>query len=111
MGGQGPPASLIFGNGGEEYIRNTEATWEHIAAIAAKNHHHSVKNPYSQFRNDMTTEDVLKDKQISNLLTRGMCCPTSDGGAACVLASEDFVRKHGLENQAWVFFRRTFFTD
>lgn len=33
-------------------------------------------------------------------LTRGMCCPTSDGGAAVVVASEDFVHKHGLENQA-----------
>jgi hypothetical protein len=26
--------------------------------------------------------------------------PTSDGGAAVILASEDFVKKHGLENQA-----------
>ena len=32
MGGQGPFAAQIFGNGGEEYVRNTGATWEHIAA-------------------------------------------------------------------------------
>lgn len=48
----------------------------------------------------MTTQEVLDDKQISNYLTRGMCCPTSDGGAAVVVASEDFVHKHGLESQA-----------
>ena len=70
------------------------------SCAAAKNHHHSVNNPYSQFRNDMTTQEVLDDKQISNYLTRGMCCPTSDGGAAVVVASEDFVHKHGLESQA-----------
>jgi sterol carrier protein 2 len=29
-----------------------------------------------------------------------MCCPTSDGGAAAIVASEEFVFKHGLQNQA-----------
>jgi sterol carrier protein 2 len=29
-----------------------------------------------------------------------MCCPTSDGGAAAIVASEEFVVKHGLQNQA-----------
>lgn len=34
------------------------------------------------------------------MLTRLMCSPTSDGSAACVLASEAFVRRNGLESQA-----------
>jgi len=29
-----------------------------------------------------------------------MCSPTSDGAACCIIASEDFVHQHGLENQA-----------
>jgi sterol carrier protein 2 len=29
-----------------------------------------------------------------------MCCPTSDGGAAAIICSEEFVRKHNLQNQA-----------
>ncbi len=33
-------------------------------------------------------------------LTKLQCCPTSDGGAAAVLASERFVKEHGLEAQA-----------
>ena len=33
-------------------------------------------------------------------LTKLQCCPTSDGGAAAIVASEDFVREHGLEDQA-----------
>ena len=34
------------------------------------------------------------------MLTRQHCCPTSDGGGAAIIASEDFVKKHGLEHKA-----------
>ncbi|KAK4057875.1 hypothetical protein OIO90_001094 [Microbotryomycetes sp. JL221] len=98
--GEGPFAAQIFGNGGEEYCQKYGATWEDICAIAAKNHKHSVNNPYSQFRNAMTTEQVLKDKPVSGKMTRGCCCPTSDGAACAIIASEDFVKKHNLQNQA-----------
>jgi sterol carrier protein 2 len=33
-------------------------------------------------------------------LTKLQCCPTSDGAGAAILASEEFVKKHGLEKQA-----------
>jgi acetyl-CoA acetyltransferase len=33
-------------------------------------------------------------------LTKLQCCPTSDGSAAAILATEDFVHAHGLEKQA-----------
>jgi acetyl-CoA acetyltransferase len=33
-------------------------------------------------------------------LTKLQCCPTSDGSGAAILASEDFVKKHRLENKA-----------
>ena len=33
-------------------------------------------------------------------LTKLQCCPTSDGAGAAIVASEDFVRRHGLQNQA-----------
>lgn len=85
---------------GNEYCTRYGATWEHIGAIAAKNHQHSAANPYSQFRNSMTTEEVMADKKVTEYLTRAMCCPTSDGGACALIASEDFVVKHGLQNQA-----------
>ncbi|KAI5479782.1 hypothetical protein MNV49_002594 [Pseudohyphozyma bogoriensis] len=97
---KGPMAAQIFGNAGEEYCQKYGAKWEHIAAIAAKNHRHSEKNPYSQFRNGMSADEVLRDKKVTDYLTRGMCCPTSDGAACAIIASEAFVRKHRLENQA-----------
>ena len=73
---------------------------EHFAKIAEKNHRHSVNNPYSQFRDVYTIEQVLKSAKIYEPLTKLQCCPTSDGAAAAVLCSEEFVRANGLENQA-----------
>ena len=37
--------------------------------------------------------------------------PTSDGSAAAILASEDFVRKHGLESQAIEIVAQSMATD
>ncbi|GAA5851465.1 hypothetical protein JCM5353_002576 [Sporobolomyces roseus] len=98
--GQGPFAAQIFGNGGEEYVKKYGASWEHIAAIAAKSHTHSKNNPYAQFHEPRTAQDVLKDKKVTQYMTRGMCCPTSDGAACAIVCSEAFVKKHNLQNQA-----------
>ena len=63
-------------------------TQEHFAAVAAKNHGHSVHNPFAQYRTPMTTAEVLADKAVVWPLTRSMCSPVSDGAAAAVLVSE-----------------------
>ncbi|SCV70780.1 BQ2448_3542 [Microbotryum intermedium] len=98
--GAGPFAAQIFGNGAEEYCQKYGSTWKDVASIAAKNHKHSAANPYSQFRNVMTTEEVYNDKKVTDNMTRGMCCPTSDGAACAIVVSEDFVKEHNLQNQA-----------
>ncbi|KAL0578156.1 hypothetical protein V5O48_003822 [Marasmius crinis-equi] len=96
----GPPAPRQFSNGAKEYFNKYGGGIEHLAKIASKNHKHSVNNPYSQFRDGWSVEQVLKAQKITNELTKFMCSPTSDGAACCIVASEDFVHKHKLENQA-----------
>ncbi|KAF4605632.1 hypothetical protein EYR40_004419 [Pleurotus pulmonarius] len=96
----GPGAPRMFGTAGTEYLRKYGGNIEHLAKIASKNHKHSVNNPYSQFRDGWSVEEVLKAPKITNELTKFMCSPTSDGAACAVIASEEFVHKHGLENQA-----------
>ncbi|KAI9566997.1 thiolase-like protein [Boletus coccyginus] len=96
----GPGAPRMFANAGQEYCERYGADITHFAKIAAKNHRHSVNNPYSQFRNGWTQEQVLNSPKINNQLTKFMCSPTSDGAACCIVASEDFVHAHKLENQA-----------
>ncbi|KAL1406200.1 hypothetical protein Q8F55_007889 [Vanrija albida] len=97
---KGPSAARIFGAAGKEYCERYGATNEHMAKISAKNHQHSAKNPYSQFRFAPSWQEVLNARPITRELTLPMCSPTSDGGAAAIVASEEFVRKHKLEDRA-----------
>ncbi|MFB0874493.1 MULTISPECIES: thiolase family protein [unclassified Sphingobium] len=75
-------------------------TQRQIAAVAAKNHTHSVKNPVAQYRFPMTVEEVLADRQIIWPVTRAMCAPMSDGAAALVVASDAAVARLGLAPRA-----------
>ena len=75
-------------------------TADAFAKIGEKNHRHSVNNPYSQFQDQYSLEDIQNAPMVYDPLTKLQCCPTSDGGAAAVIASERFVREHGLEDQA-----------
>lgn len=96
----GPPTAQLFGNAGIEHMQRYGSKPEHFAKIAYKNHKHSVNNPYSQFRDEYTLDQVKNSTQIHKILTKLQCCPTSDGSACCIIASESFVKKHKLEAQA-----------
>ncbi|GES32786.1 lipid-transfer protein [Streptomyces angustmyceticus] len=95
-----PPTAQIFGNAAREHMERHGTTAEQLAAVGAKNHRHSAHNPRAQFRDVYTVEEVLAAKTIHRPLTRLQCSPTSDGAAAAVVASERFVREHGLADRA-----------
>uniref|UniRef100_L2FGA0 propanoyl-CoA C-acyltransferase n=1 Tax=Colletotrichum fructicola (strain Nara gc5) TaxID=1213859 RepID=L2FGA0_COLFN len=96
-----PGAAQMFGNAGREYMEKHGAKPEDFAEIARINHEHSTRNPYSQFQDVYTQEQILKAPEIFAPLTKLQCCPTSDGGAAAVLVSQAFLdeRPH-LKDQA-----------
>ncbi|KAA0235612.1 MAG: Beta-ketoadipyl-CoA thiolase [Acidimicrobiales bacterium] len=95
-----PPAPQMFGNAAREYMERYGVSAESFARIGEKNHRHSVNNPYSQFRDEYSLQDILDAPMVYEPLTKLQCCPTSDGGAAAVLAGERFVREHSLEGRA-----------
>ena len=68
-------------------------TQRQIASVAAKNHNHSVQNPYAQYRFPMTVDAVLADRMIIWPITRAMCAPMSDGAGAIVIASESALNR------------------
>ena len=72
-------------------------TQRQIAAVAAKNHRHSVENPLSQFRNSYSIDEVLSAPPITYPLTLPMCSPVSDGAAAVVVATESGLRRYGID--------------
>jgi sterol carrier protein 2 len=95
-----PPTAQFFGNAGREHMEKYGTRKEAFAKIGHKNHKHSVNNPYSQFQDEYSLEDILKAPMVFDPLTKLQCCPTSDGAGAAILASEDFVRKHNLQAKA-----------
>ena len=96
-----PGAAQMFGNAGREYIEKYGARAEDFAEIARVNHEHSQRNPYSQFQDVYSLEQVLKAPMVHEPLTKLQCCPTSDGGAAAIIVSQAFLdaRPH-LKSQA-----------
>lgn len=95
-----PPAPQMFGNAGREHMEKYGTTVEQLAKIAEKNHRHSKNNPYSQFTDEYSLQEILSSPKVYEPLTKLQCCPTSDGGAAAILCDEEFVKKHGLQHQA-----------
>lgn len=70
------------------HMKRYGTTQRQIAAAAAKNHNHGAMNPNAQYRFEMTTEQAMEDRPVSFPLTRAMCSPVGDGGAAAILCSE-----------------------
>ncbi len=95
-----PPAPWMFGAAGREHMKTYGTTAEHFAKIGEKNHRHSVNNPYAQFQESYSLQDILDSRMIYDPLTKLQCSPTSDGSGAAILASESFVDSHGLAEQA-----------
>ncbi|MCK9282827.1 MAG: thiolase family protein [Rhodocyclaceae bacterium] len=77
------------------HMRTFGTTPRQIAAVAAKNHRHSMQNPLAQYRRDYSIEEVLAAPMIAWPLTLPMCSPISDGAAAALLCSEAGLRRLG----------------
>jgi acetyl-CoA acyltransferase len=93
---QSPAAPQMFGNAGRDHMDKYGSTPEHYAWIGWKNHKHSVNNPYAQFQDEYTIEDIKAARMIHEPLTKLQCSPTSDGAAAAIVAGERFVDEHDL---------------
>jgi acetyl-CoA acyltransferase len=85
----------VFGQAGMEHMRKYGTTMEQFAKIAVKNHRHSTRNPLSQYRNEVTLDDVVAARMIAYPNTLYMCCPTGDGAAAAVVVSPERARQLG----------------
>ncbi|EEP78099.1 hypothetical protein UREG_02948 [Uncinocarpus reesii 1704] len=89
-----PGNMSLFGNAGLEYIEKYDAVVDDLNEIARVNHAHSAQNPYSQFRTVYSLDQVKGSPSMYGPVTKLQCCPTSDGAAAAVLVSENWLNKH-----------------
>ncbi len=75
------------------WMKTFGTTQRQIAAVASKNHVHSVNNPLSQYRKSFTIEEVLAAQPITYPLTVPMCAPLSDGAAAVIVSTAAGLRR------------------
>lgn len=79
------------------HMKTYGTTQRQIAAVCAKNHQHSVHNPWSQFRRPFTIDEVLAAPPITYPITLPMCAPLSDGAAATILCTEEGLKRIGAD--------------
>src|SRR5205823_14457429 len=72
-------------------------TREQMALVSVKNHYHGSLNPFAQYREEVSLEEVLQSRQVVGPLTVLMCSPLGDGAAAALIVSDAFARSKGLK--------------
>ncbi|GAB7102870.1 lipid-transfer protein [Streptomyces phaeofaciens] len=70
-------------------------TPEDFAQVKVKNAAMGALNPYARYRARVTAEEVAASAVVADPLRLLDICATSDGGAALVLSSMEFARRHG----------------
>ncbi len=72
------------------------ATEEDFARVKVKNSKHGLNNPNARYKKEYTVDEVLTSPMVSDPLRLLQICATSDGGAAVVLASMEYAKRHGV---------------
>ncbi|MEU2730411.1 acetyl-CoA acetyltransferase [Streptomyces griseoviridis] len=67
-------------------------TIEQLAQVAVQARANAALNPEAMFRTPLTVDEVLAGPMIADPFTKLHCCLRSDGGAAVLLAAEEYVR-------------------
>jgi acetyl-CoA C-acetyltransferase len=86
----------LYGAIARAHMTKFGTTEEQLAEVAVKNHENGFYNPNAHFHKRITVDDVMNSPVVASPLKLYDACPFSDGAAAVVLCSEDFLRKHGI---------------
>jgi len=78
----------------KEYMDKYHITQRQFAKVVEKNSYNGSLNPYAQYQQARTVDEVLNSKMIAWPLTLYMCAPMSDGAAAAILCSKEVARKY-----------------
>ena len=92
----------LYGFMAHRHMHEFGTTREQLAAISVINHKNGLNNPFAQFRNEISIQDVLKASMIADPLGTLDCSPISDGAAAVILMNEECVEKYHIMNPVWI---------
>ncbi len=83
----------VYAMAARMHMKTYGTTQRQFAAISAKNHFNSQFNPYAQYQQPMTIDEVLNAPEIAYPFTRPMCSPVGDGAAAAILCTKEGLKK------------------
>lgn len=95
-GGAGESRSMFmdfYAASARAHMEKYGTTKEQFARIAVKNHRNGSLNPYAQYQDACTLEDVLNSPVVAEPLTRLMCSPIGDGAAATILCASSIANR------------------
>ncbi|HWW52314.1 MAG TPA: thiolase family protein [Acidimicrobiales bacterium] len=69
----------------QRLMRTSGVTKEHLATVVVKNRGHGVHNPNAMFQKEVSADDVLASRVVSEPLHLWMLCTPNEGAAAVVL--------------------------
>jgi acetyl-CoA acetyltransferase len=75
-------------------IHENRYTLDQMARVSVKNHKNACYNPRSQYKLDLTVDDVHASRLVADPLRLYHACPTSDGAAAMVVCSASVARRY-----------------
>ncbi|MCK5019087.1 MAG: hypothetical protein KAS32_18650, partial [Candidatus Peribacteraceae bacterium] len=78
----------IFGLIASKYMYDYGLKREDLNLVSSTHHKNAVKNPYAQFRNNISPERISQSPIVSSPLHMLDCSPISDGAAACILSTK-----------------------
>ncbi len=76
------------------YMDTYDVSLEQIAKVSVKNHRNGCLNPYSQYKKELTVEEIIDSRPICEPITLLQCCPSTDGAAAAILVPLDLAEKY-----------------
>jgi acetyl-CoA acetyltransferase len=68
---------------------NSGVTKEHLAQVVVKNRRHGASNPDAMFQKEISADEVLSSRVVSEPLHLFMLCSPNEGAAAVVLTRAD----------------------
>ncbi|MBV1872446.1 MAG: lipid-transfer protein, partial [Gammaproteobacteria bacterium] len=96
------PTAMLFGGAGVEHQKKYGTKDETFAKIAVKNRKHAGNNNHAIFQKPLTVEEVMASPHQYGPITRLQCCPPTCGAGAAILCTEEFAKRHGIENPVYI---------
>jgi benzoylsuccinyl-CoA thiolase BbsB subunit len=92
-GDLGNSAPAHFALSMKRHMANYGTTLKQFAQVSVKNHKNGILNPYSQFKKELTVDEILNSRMIMDPLTTLQCCANSDGAAAVIVCPTSMAHK------------------